>query len=300
MWGFVSITLDGDAVEGDPLAGSAMSTAHLGRECLMPVTHLPSSAEWEGQATGKRPNVAADELAAEDDWSRSTREFVGHGLNFKMPYLKEKWLVDSASTCMVANEPFKEFSNVGPAAVTITVGGDHRPQCSRVGDLTIATGVGPITLQEVRIVPGFGVNILSGPYLEKRLGLTLSSDGRFWWAKRRGRQVLKGEADDTGLYWVTVARLAVDKRIVRSQLGASEGSTSKYATMGSKAPQIETNNGGSRGKLANSPAPLDNGRSPTIRSNVSFLPHPSRIADLTDSHSEESGATSVDEGMVAK
>ena len=184
---------------------------------------------------------------------------------------------------MVANEPFKEFSNVGPAAVTITVGGDHRLQCSRVGDLTIATGVGPITLQEVRIVPGFGVNILSGPYLEKRLGLTLSSDGRFWWAKRRGRQVLKGEADDTGLYWVTVARLAVDKRIVRSQLGASEGSTSKYATMGSKAPQIETNNGGSRGKLANSPAPLDNGRSPTISGNVSFLPHPSRTAD---SHSK--------------
>ena len=119
-----------------------------------------------------------------------------------MPYLQEKWLVDSVSTCLVANEHFKEFFNVVPAAVTITVGGDHRLQCTKVGDLSIPTGDGSLTLQKVRIVPGFGVNILSGPYLEKKMGLTLSSDGQTWWAKQRGRQVLKGVADGTGLYWV--------------------------------------------------------------------------------------------------
>ena len=94
-----------------------------------------------------------------------------------MPYLQDKWLVDSASTCLVANELFKGFKDVAPADVTITVGGDHRLHCTQVGNLTISTGIGPITLQEVRIVPGFGVNILSGPYLEKKLGLSLSSDG---------------------------------------------------------------------------------------------------------------------------
>jgi hypothetical protein len=40
-----------------------------------------------------------------------------------MPYLQDKWLVDSASTCLVANEHFREFLNVGPAVVAIAVGG---------------------------------------------------------------------------------------------------------------------------------------------------------------------------------
>ena len=125
----------------------------------------------------------------------STREFVGHGLNFRLPYQRDKWLVDSASTCMVANEAFRELFLVKPAEVTITVGGDNQLKCTSVGNLTIATAQGPVKLQEVRIVPGFGVNILSGPYLEKTLGLSLSSDGKTWWARRRRRQVLKCEGD---------------------------------------------------------------------------------------------------------
>ena len=72
----------------------------------------------------RKPKQDSANVVADEDWNRSTREFVGHGQGFQMPYLQEKWLVDSASTCLVANEHFKEFFNVVPAAVTITVGGD--------------------------------------------------------------------------------------------------------------------------------------------------------------------------------
>ena len=37
--------------------------------------------------------------------------------------------------------------------------------------------------------------------------MTLSSDGRTWWARRRGKVVLKGSADAAGLYWVTLTRV---------------------------------------------------------------------------------------------
>ena len=82
-------------------------------------------------------------------------------------YNKDKWLVDSASTCMVANEPFNEFYNIRPADVTITVGGDHQLACTRVGDLIVKTKTGPLDFPSIRIVPGFGVNILSDPYLSR-------------------------------------------------------------------------------------------------------------------------------------
>ena len=33
---------------------------------------------------------------------------------------------------------FAEFYNIRPADVTITVGGDHRLTCTKVGDLTVS------------------------------------------------------------------------------------------------------------------------------------------------------------------
>ena len=71
------------------------------------------------------PKIDQANVTNAEEWSRSAREFVGHGLNFKVAYSQDKWLVDSASTCMVANEAFKEFTEVGPADVLITVGGDN-------------------------------------------------------------------------------------------------------------------------------------------------------------------------------
>lgn len=90
---------------------------------------------WARECTAPKREQA--NVAVGEDWSRTTREFVGHGLNFKMPYAQDKWLVDSASTCLVANEEFNEFTDVGPAQVLITVGGDHQLQCKKVGSLTI-------------------------------------------------------------------------------------------------------------------------------------------------------------------
>ena len=135
----------------------------------------------------RQPKQDKAHVLMDQDWNRTTIDYVGHGRNFAMAYKEDRWLVDGASTCLVANELFKEFTGLRPADVTITVGGDHRLQCTKVGNLAIATALGPVTLTGVRIVPGFGVNILSGPYLEKVLGLNLSSDGTHWWAKRRGR-----------------------------------------------------------------------------------------------------------------
>ena len=105
---------------------------------------------------------------------------MGYGLRMDISYKPDKWLVDSASTCMVANENFLEFFDVRPADVTITVGGDNQLTCRRVGDLRVETKVGLIDFQAVRIVPGFGVNILSGPCLEQKMGMTLASDGKTW------------------------------------------------------------------------------------------------------------------------
>jgi gag-polypeptide of LTR copia-type/Zinc knuckle/Zinc finger C-x8-C-x5-C-x3-H type (and similar) len=201
------------------------------------------------------------------DWNRVTREFVGHSLGLKMPYQQDKWLVDSASTCNVANEAFKEFSEVGPADVTITVGGDNHLSCTSVGNLLISTSLGPINLQDVRIVPGFGVNILSGPYLEKRLGLSLSSNGRTWWARRRGRQVLKGEADNAGLYWVSLTRLAPLKILQRTKENGFNASSSKKVPMGSHTPQGGLQDGGLGQNSPNPPAPPNGGRSTAILEN---------------------------------
>ena len=235
---------------------------HWARECTTPKQ--------------ERANVLVNE-----DWSMSTREFVGHGLNFRLPYQRDKWLVDSASTCMVANEACREFSEVKPAEVTITVGGDNQLKCTSVGNLTIATAQGPVKLQEVRIVPGFGVNILSGPYLEKTLGLSLSSDGKTWWARRRGRQVLKGEADSAGLYWVTISRLHPFKRCQGPQQDGPNAKSSKNGSMSSQTPQARKQDGGSNKNSSNSPAPLKGGRSPSNGISCPF-PHFSRDDEASE------------------
>ena len=60
--------------------------------------------------------------------------------------------MDSASTCMVANEDFRELYNVRPADVTITVGGDNQLVCNRVGNLRVQTEIGPIDLGLYRVL----------------------------------------------------------------------------------------------------------------------------------------------------
>ena len=70
-------------------------------------------------------------------------------------------------TCLVANEMFPEFFNVREADINIRVGGGNDLPCKRIADLWVKGAAKPILLEGVRIVPGFGVNIVSGPYLEQ-------------------------------------------------------------------------------------------------------------------------------------
>ena len=241
-------------------------------------------------------------VAEEEDWTRTTREFVGHSLG-KMPYLSDQWLVDSASTCMVANETFKEFDKVGPAQVTITVGGDNRIRCTTVGNLRIATENGSVEFQDVRIVPGFGVNILSGPYLEKKLGLTLSSDGRNWWARRRGQLVLKGVADNAGLYWVKVTRLQGrplwTPRDASKDPQSSPKPTAPLKDGRSLAKQQESGLRTSGDVLmdpqssSKASTPFKDGRSPTFGKCLSLFPQPSRNGEDSESSKNEGDAENV-------
>ena len=108
----------------------------------------------------------------------------------------------------MANECFPEFFNLREADISIRVGGGNDLPCTKIADLWVKGELAPVLLVGVRIVPGFGVNILSGPYLEQKLGMALSSDGRRWAAKTASGDVgIHGPADDSGLYWCKLQRL---------------------------------------------------------------------------------------------
>jgi hypothetical protein len=70
----------------------------------------------------------------------------------------------------------------------------------------VKTEIGPVDLQAVRIVPGFGVR----PVPRTRDGYPIN-DGRTWWARHHGKVVLRGRADAAGLYWVTLSRIQLRK-----------------------------------------------------------------------------------------
>ena len=111
--------MDGPTIQGKK-AGTCRNCngeGHWARDCQKPKQDkVKATVEGEWYEAG--PVVA-------DDWSRAARDYVGHGLGVNINYDCEQWLVDSASTCMVANENYMELYNVRPAEVTITVGGDN-------------------------------------------------------------------------------------------------------------------------------------------------------------------------------
>ena len=94
------------------------------------------------------------------------------------------------------------------------------------------------------------------------LGLNLSSDGTNWWAKRRGRIIIQGDADAAGLYWVKGTRLPQIQLSQESQLEGPMAGTSRNVTMSS--------------------API--------------FGHPSRNESSSDSHSERCEDSSGNEG----
>ena len=57
------------------------------------------------------------------DWASTTVDFVRAGNIQGLDYLPDRWLVDSASTCLVANEFFPEFFNCGKRTLASGLGG---------------------------------------------------------------------------------------------------------------------------------------------------------------------------------
>ena len=128
------------------------------------------------------------------------------------------------------------------------------------------------------------------------MGLNLSSDGTNWWAKRRGRIIIQGDADAAGLYWVKVTRLPQIQLSQESQLEGPMAGTSRNVTMSSHALQLGKQDGASRGNSSNSPAPLKGVRSPTLGNSAPIFGHPSRNESSSDSHSERCEDSSGNEG----
>ena len=60
-----------------------------------------------------RPRRKNNSFVAGEDWSKSARKFVGHSLNFKMPYMQDRWLFNVRTSSR---------SEVGPAEVLIGAG----------------------------------------------------------------------------------------------------------------------------------------------------------------------------------
>ena len=158
--------------EGVARAASVMLSGLQGRTCNMGIegciahaTHLHTIAGSIGQrlepatsvvllVTGQ--GIAHQANKKEPTWWRKRKTGQGLPENSLATAWARCHTQDSAYTCMVANETFKEFDQVGPAQVTI-IGGDNRIRCTTVGNLRIATENGSVELQDVRIVPGFGV-----------------------------------------------------------------------------------------------------------------------------------------------
>ena len=107
---------------------------------------------------------------------------------------------------MVANEVFPEFFDLRRAEITIRVGGGRDLNCDKIADLWVKGAGQPVLLVGVRIVPGFGVNILSGPHMEQKLGLRLERWPDMAATNKRGTTVFHGPADGGGLYWARVPR----------------------------------------------------------------------------------------------
>ena len=81
-------------------------------------------------------------------------------------------------------DPGAFLNNRQQAAIEIQVGGGHKIFCSCVGDLSIMvtspqmSTPARIKLRAVRVVPGFGSNLLSGPRMVQAGWSLTQCDGR--------------------------------------------------------------------------------------------------------------------------
>ena len=119
------------------------------------------------------------------------------------------WLVDGGASCHVAGfDPGDALQNRTRATIETLVGGGRRIRCEHTGDLTIMvktsnpTTFSRLTLKDVRVVPGFGLNPLSAPLMEKAGWYLSQGGGQFKAMDSKGRVVFTVGADFKGLYFL--------------------------------------------------------------------------------------------------
>ncbi len=119
------------------------------------------------------------------------------------------WMVDGGSTCHVlgAMEAYGKFVfNRRPASIAIVVGGGGRVRCDEVGDICLRIISGSrsrvCTFLEVRLVPGFGTNLLSGPRMDKAGWGLHQKAGVYTATDAQNEFVFSTRADANGLYFL--------------------------------------------------------------------------------------------------
>ena len=123
------------------------------------------------------------------------------------------FMIDGGSTCHVLGfldaDIEASLHNIRPVSLAVVVGGNKKLQCERLADVhvKVSTSAGTpkvFLLRDVRVMPGFGINLISGPCMEKA-GLTLTqTKGVFKAVNSNGAVVLTSLANDRGLYFINV------------------------------------------------------------------------------------------------
>ena len=108
--------------------------------------------------------------------------------------------------------------------IEILVGGGRRITCKHVGDLVVVLPtsnpkmVSRLTLKAVRIVPGFGSNLLSTPCMERAGWFLTQGGGQFVAKDGQHRTVFVIAADFKGLYYLNNVTILQEKTPVATAL----------------------------------------------------------------------------------
>ena len=124
-------------------------------------------------------------------------------------HLSTRWLIDGGASCHVVGfDPGAALQRRRSASIEILVGGGRKIQCQHVGDLAIIVrtynpkALSRLTLRDVRVVPGFGMNLLSTPRMEKAGWYLSQGGGHFNARDSQGRTVFSIVADFKGMYYL--------------------------------------------------------------------------------------------------
>ncbi len=141
--------------------------------------------------------------------------------------------MDGGATCHVKISA-KHCINLRQVDIELKVGGG-KVRCTQLGDLPITVPLpqnrqGNITLKDVRIVPNFGINIISEPLFMRKKCTITKTDKHTDIDNYKGQPVLRAAADPaSGLHFVKVAPLdpsvntTATTRIVASTNDCSTG-----------------------------------------------------------------------------